>query len=359
MLPRLQSGGVERGTLEIAAALVQAGHRSIVVSEGGAMVTRLVAAGSEHVEMQVAKKQLGTFNTIRRLAAFIGRENPDVVHARSRLPAWLCWQALKSCRGFVPRFATSVHGLYSVNRYSAVMAKGDLIEAVSDTARDYLLENYPHVDPTRVRTIYRGVDPELYYSGFRPSAGWIQGWRESLGETDATTIVLPGRLSRLKGHFEFLDVCRELGRIGLRFQGFIVGGIDRGREKYAQSLKREIEGDRFLNERVTMLGHRNDLREIISVADVVVSLSTKPEAFGRTVLEALSLGTPVVAFGHGGAGEILRKHFPYGAVPPFDCRAVAETIIDITRTSRFITPHDYTLKKMCEQSISMYRELAL
>ena len=357
ILPRLQSGGVERGTLEIAAALVRAGHQSIVVSAGGAMVSQLTGAGSQHIEMQVANKYPATLRSVGRLATWIEREQPDIVHARSRLPAWLCWRALKKRRCPVPAFATCVHGLYSVNRYSAVMAKGDLIEVVSDTARDYLLKNYPKVDPVKVRTIYRGIDPGIYYPDFQPSSDWLQSWHKSIEKTDEINVVLPGRLSRLKGHLEFLDVCRQLVHKGLRFRGFIVGGVEQGRERYARRLKSEIERDASLKHRVTLLGHRNDLREIISLADVVVSLSIKPEAFGRTVIEALSLGTPVVAFGHGGAGEILRKHFPQGAVPPFDCFAAAQAIIDVTRTSMTITPHEYTLKKMCEQTIGMYQEL--
>ena len=149
ILPALQSGGVERGTLEVAGALVHAGHRSIVVSAGGSLVRELVASGSEHISLPVGRKSLLTLLHV------------DILHARSRLPAWIAWLAW---RGMPPQerphFVTTVHGLYSVNRYSAIMTRGERVIAVSDTARQYILDNYSEVNPGSVVTIFRGVSPD-------------------------------------------------------------------------------------------------------------------------------------------------------------------------------------------------------
>ena len=158
LLPALESGGVERGTLEVGKALVDSGHRSIVVSSGGRLVEQLVANGSVHVTMPLGKKSLFTLLQVGRLRRFLREEQVDILHARSRMPAWIGWLAWRGMPvAQRPHFVTTVHGLYSVNAYSRIMTRGERVIAVSDTARRYILDNYPDVDPRRVVTIHRGV----------------------------------------------------------------------------------------------------------------------------------------------------------------------------------------------------------
>ena len=139
-LPALHSGGVERGTLEIARALVAAGHRSIVVSDGGRLVEQLEREGSEHITMPVHRKSLASLFQIRPFRRLLEELKPDIVHARSRIPAWIAWLALRRMNPATrPRFVTTVHGMYSVSPYSAIMTKGEVVIAVSETVRDYVL----------------------------------------------------------------------------------------------------------------------------------------------------------------------------------------------------------------------------
>ena len=157
LVPALDAGGAERSALEIGRALVAAGHRSIVVSSGGRLVAPLVAEGSEHFELPIARKSLGTLRHVAGLRSLIKRERADIVHARSRVPAWLGWFAL---RGLTPRphFVTTAHGLNTPNWYSAIMTRGERVICVSNTVRDHLLHNYPRTDPARLIVIPRGVD---------------------------------------------------------------------------------------------------------------------------------------------------------------------------------------------------------
>ncbi|MBP7599068.1 MAG: glycosyltransferase, partial [Pseudoxanthomonas sp.] len=159
LLPALESGGVERSTLEIADALVRAGHRAVVVSAGGRLVPTLQASGAEHITLDIGRKSLLTLRHVPALRRLFAEVGADIVHARSRLPAWI---GLRALRGMPapsrPRFVTTMHGLNSPGRYSAVMTRGERVICVSDTVRRYLLQHYPRTDPDRLVVIPRGID---------------------------------------------------------------------------------------------------------------------------------------------------------------------------------------------------------
>src|SRR5690606_8462608 len=163
LLPALESGGVERSTLEIAAALVASGHRAIVVSAGGRLVPALPAAGAEHIALAIGRKAPAVLRHVPALCRLCLEVGADIVHARSRLPAWLGRMALASLPAARrPRWVTTVHGLNSPGRYSAVMASGERVVCVSRTVRDYVLRHYPDTDPAHLRVIERGIDPAQF-----------------------------------------------------------------------------------------------------------------------------------------------------------------------------------------------------
>lgn len=360
VLPSLHSGGVERGTLEVARALVAAGHRSFVISAGGRLVQALVAAGSEHVTMTLGRKSPLTLLRVSLLRRWL-REHPvDILHVRSRLPAWIAWLAWRGLPAEQrPRFVTTVHGLYSVNRYSAIMTRGERVIAVSDTARRYILQRYPGVDPARVVTIHRGVDRADFPFGFRPDADWLHAWQAQYPRLAGRRVLtLPGRLTRLKGHEEFIDLVAALTAQGMDVHGLVVGDLDPRRKHYIGELQRRVR-DRGLTECITFTGQRADMREIYAVSDLVLSLSSKPESFGRTVLEALSLGVPVLGYDHGGVGEILATMYPPGRVPRGDTAGLAQRARALLEHPRAVAQSDaYSLSAMLEQTLALYRELA-
>ncbi|MDH5470175.1 MAG: glycosyltransferase family 4 protein [Gammaproteobacteria bacterium] len=359
ILPALETGGVERGTLEVAAALVAAGHRSIVVSTGGRLVEDLVAGGSEHVCLPVARKSPATLLQVRPLRRLLQAEQVDILHARSRVPAWVSWLAWRGMDVQQrPRFVTTVHGLYSVNRYSAIMTRGERVIAVSDTARKYILDNYPKVDPDKVVTIYRGVDPAEFPYGYKPSPDWLEGWYGAYPFLSGRKVLtLPGRLTRLKGHTDFINLIADLVQAGVDVHGLIVGHLDPDRQAYINEL-RQLVANRSLSGRITFTGRRDDMRDIYAVSDMVLSLSNKPESFGRTVLEPLSMGVPAVGYGHGGVGEILARVYPPGRVPTGDRGLLAECVMHLLQSPQPVPQCDALSRDaMLKSTLELYRNL--
>ena len=170
LLPALESGGVERATLEIGRALVARGTRSLVVSAGGRLVPQLEAEGSRHIALDLGRKSLRTLRHVHSLRRLLEAERPRLLHARSRLPAWIAHFALRVTKGAKPAFVTSVHGLNSPGRYSAILTRGERVICVSRTVRDYVLRHYPQVEAARLRVIERGVDADDFPFGHRPTA---------------------------------------------------------------------------------------------------------------------------------------------------------------------------------------------
>lgn len=359
LVPHLDSGGVERGTVEVADALVRAGHRSIVISGGGRLIDAIERGGSRHYTLPVGRKSLAALALIFRLRRVFVAEAVDLVHARSRLPAWLAWLALRTIApSRRPVFVTTVHGLYSVKRYSAIMARGDWVIAVSQTARRYVLDHYSVADPDRIEVIYRGVDRGEFHPEARPSAAWLQAWAEAYPQLSGRRLItLPGRLTRLKGHEDFLQLIGRLRADGLDVVGLVVGGEDPRRLAYAAQLRKHVAQSR-LKDAVLFTGDRQDLKEIMLQSDVVVSLSRQPESFGRTTLEALSLGIPVVGYDHGGVGEILERLFPAGRTPVGDPAQAAERVATILRERsrpRPLADNPFELEAVLQQEIALYQ----
>ena len=355
-LPALNSGGVERGTLEIARALVAEGHRSIVVSSGGRMVEQLVREGSEHITLPVHKKSLWSLLQVRPFRRLLADIKPDIVHARSRVPAWIAWLALRKMNPATrPRFITTVHGLYSVSPYSAIMTKGEVVIAVSNTVRDYILQNYPKCPPERIKVIYRGVDPEEFPFGYQPSAEWLEQWRRDFPELVGKKILaLPGRITRLKGHDTFLQLIKEVRQTQPEVHGLIVGGAEAKKAAYLAELKQQVQ-NMGLVEHVTFTGHRSDMRDVLSQCDIVFALSTKPESFGRAVLETLRLGVSVIGWDVGGVGEILREVYPQGIVALNSAESlINETLRLMHQRTTPTRSSNFQLDVMCTKTISAY-----
>jgi glycosyltransferase involved in cell wall biosynthesis len=359
LLPALGSGGVERGTLEVARELVRRGHRSVVISAGGRLVTDLLRAGSEHLAWPLGLKSPLTLRWVWPLRRWLTEQRIDILHARSRLPAWIGWLARRGMDPAIrPRFVTTVHGLYSISRYSAIMTQGERVIAVSETVRDYLRRHYPTLPAERIQVIHRGVDPAEFPYGYRPSSAWLADWQRQYPQLrDAPMLTLPGRLSRLKGHEDFIELMARLRARGWRAYGLIVGGVEPRRQRYADQLRRKARS-LGLEDTILFTGHRADMREIYAVSTLVLSLSAQPESFGRTVLEALSLGTPVVGYDHGGVGEILTRLYPAGLTPWGD-RDALTTRVDQLLTAASPVPLEpaFPLQRMLDETLALYESL--
>jgi len=359
LVPALESGGVERGTLELGAGLVKAGHRSLVISAGGQLVSRLTGQGSEHIQWPIGRKSIWTLRLVRRLRKLVLDEHVDILHARSRFPAWIAYLAWRGLpEPLRPRFVTTVHGLYSVSRYSRIMTRGEAVIAVSDTARRYVQENYPKTESGRMHVIERGIDPKIYPFAYRPADSWMARWYQDFPFLlERQVLTLPGRITRLKGHLDFLQMLARLLQSDLPVYGLIVGGEDPAHSAYMHKIQRTVR-KLGLDGAVSFTGHRMDLRDILAVSNIVYSLSAKPESFGRTVHEALSLGVPVIAYDHGGVGDTLAKVYPQGRVPCGDSDALQETTLQLLKHPIETSPAAFhTVQDMVDQTLTLYREL--
>lgn len=360
LLPALESGGVERSTLEIVQALVEAGHRAIVVSRGGRLVPRLRELGGEHVELDIGRKSPLTFRHALALRSLFLRERVDVVHARSRLPAWVGALALHSLPpSRRPHRVTTVHGLNSPSRYSAVMTRGERVICVSQTVRDYVLRHYPQTDPGRLRVIERGIDPARFprVPLHDPDArAWAAGLHPPLGGA-GPLLLLPGRGTRLKGHADALVLLARLRADGLDARLWLPGAREGGREAYIDELEREA-ATLGVAKVVAFTAPTDAIARAYAASDLVLQLSRKPEAFGRTVLEALSVGRPLLGWNHGGVGELLARWQPGGAVAAFDIDALHRAGHELL-THPPVPPATMpdSLRAMQEHTLAVYAEL--
>lgn len=365
LLPALDSGGVERGTLEIARALVAAGHESVVLSKGGRLVEQLQREGSRHIARDLGRKSPATLLQYRALRTLFEQERFDIIHARSRLPAWVAWLAWRGmAAGVRPHFVTTVHGMHSVSRYSAIMCAGERVIAVSDTVRDYIRTHYPpsrwpHLADERITVIPRGIDPAEFPRDHQPSAEWLARFHADFPQIcQRKVLTLPGRLTRLKGHHDFITLVGKLVAEGLDVVGLIVGGEDPKRPGYAKEIRERVQAE-GLGEHIVFTGHRSDVREIYAISDCVLSLSSTPESFGRTVLEPLAMGRPVVGYAHGGVAEILGELFSHGAVAKGDVAAATARAADVVagRTPVVEFNTRFLLERMQAQTLSLYSGL--
>jgi glycosyltransferase involved in cell wall biosynthesis len=360
VLPALESGGVERGTLEVGKYLVDHGHRSIVISAGGRMVEQLEREGSEHVAWSIGRKSLWTLRLIPRLRRFLRENKVDILHVRSRMPAWVCYLAWKGMDPKSrPHFVTTVHGPYSVNAYSAVMTKGERVIVISKMIRDYVLKNYPGTGPDKLRLIYRGVDPDEFAQDYRPPVDWLSAWSRDFPETlGKRLITLPARITRWKGQEDFIEVMARIKSAAPDAHGLVVGETKAGKERFLDELKAKAAA-LGVADRLTFTGHRSDLREIMAISSVVLSLSREPEAFGRTTIEALSLGIPTAGYAHGGVAEQLGAVLPEGLTELGNIEQAAALISRWLATPpKTHAAHPFTRERMLSATLEVYVEVA-
>ncbi|MDR3090168.1 MAG: glycosyltransferase family 4 protein [Desulfobulbaceae bacterium] len=363
LLPELDGGGVERGTLEMGKYLAEHGCRSLVVSAGGRLTGQLSSEGSEHITMRIGDKSPLTLRYILPLRRIIRDERVDILHLRSRMPAWIGYLAWKSLSAEErPRLITTFHGFYSVNDYSAIMTKGETIIAVSESIAQHIHKNYGKKE--NVRTILRGVDLNVF-SPEKISPEKLASLRRAWHLLEGVpTLMLPGRITRLKGQDMFLQALSMLRCA--RFQAVLVGDYDEG-GAYVGELRELIERLELVG-KARLVGHCGDMATAYLLADLVVSASSKePEAFGRTSVEAMAMGKPVVATAHGGSLETVINGENGWLAPPGDAQAMAqvidaalamgeETLKRIGTQGQSRVRNSLSTEKMCEQTLAVYRQ---
>ena len=363
VLPSLITGGVERGTVEMVQAITEAEATALVASAGGRLVRQIERAGGIHVTLPLTTKSpLGIWRNAAALEALIRDQKVSLVHARSRAPAWSAWLACQ--RTGVP-FVTTYHGTYSEGLpfkrlYNSVMARGRIVITASRYIADLVMTRH-RIDPARIRVIPRGVDPAVFdpatVSGSR-IAKLAAEWRLP---DRARTVILPGRLTSWKGHTVLLNALAHLNRPDIMC---VLVGSDQGRHRYARHLERQAMR-LGIADRLRLVGQCDDMPAALALSDVVVHASTKPEAFGRVVIEAQAMGRPVIASDLGGPVETVRHGETGWRVRPNDPHALAEAIgvaldldpverLALGRRARASVP---TVHSMQQATLSVYKAL--
>jgi glycosyltransferase involved in cell wall biosynthesis len=366
VIPELGPGGAEQGCIDIAAELVASGAQAIIVSNGGSRVSELARIGAVHIDLPVhSKNPVVMWKNIGKLRRLIERYNVNIVHARSRAPAWSAWQACKKTQA---RFMTTCHAPYNISgeakrRYNSAIAHGERVIAISHYVADYLRKNYK-LDDSKIRLIHRGIPLEK----FHPTAVTPERLITLSGEwripDGANIIMLPGRLTRWKGHHVLIEAMARLGRSDLFC---VMIGSDQGRSEYRKELEAFIQ-EKNLGGRVRIVDHCRDMPAAYMLATVVVSASTDPEGFGRVPVEAQAMGRPIIATDHGGARETILRGQTGWLVPPGDSAALARAIEDAlsltpqqrvmlaTRAMAHVAEH-FTKEQMADKTLDVYAEL--
>ena len=367
VLPRLESGGVERGTIEITQAIKQAGMTPLVASSGGALIPHINYMGGQHIVMPLASKNpITIYRNAWKLYQLIKERNVTIIHARSRAPAWSAYFAAK--RAGIP-LVTTFHGIYGTERlkkiYNRVMLKSARVIAVSQYVKDHILSEYKKVDASKIRLIPRGVDfavfDELRVIPDR-LATLTRSWR--LPEEFVPIIFCPGRISRIKGQHILIDALATL-----KDEHFlcIIAGNDDGHEDYRVELEEKIVAQ-GLEGKVRIANSTTSMTEAYMLSHVVVVPSSKPESFGRVAIEAQAMGKLVIATDHGGARETIIANETGYLVPVDDADSMAQAIhfalgrdeATINAMASYAKQHVrrfFSSDLMKEKTIAVYREL--
>ena len=351
IIPELNHGGVERGVVELNAELVKRGHQSIVISAGGKQVPQIAADGGKHITLDVCSKNPLTFlGRAFQLKKILRQLQPDILHARSRLPAWLCHFANRSLK--IP-YVTTVHGFNSVSKYSAVMTQGDAVICVSNPIKEYVQTHYETSDQ-KITVIHRWVNP-TEFDPARVDQDWVEQFKAKHNLHNKRVITSAGRITELKDYETFIRAIAQLD--DPNSVGLIVGGVRADKQNYfdrLQALAKELD----LESRLIFAGSQSKMPEIYTLSDLLVSCSKKPESFGRTLVEAMAMNTPVLATRHGGALDIITEGETGGL---FSVGNVAE-LVACMKEQHASSLREYVLNHfeqgmMVERIIQVYEKL--
>jgi lipopolysaccharide heptosyltransferase II len=352
ILPELNVGGVETGTLDLSKYLVRLGHKAVVVSAGGALVQELEDSGAKHYTLPVNKKSIiSMLKLIPKLVQIIKQEEIEIVHARSRAPAWIAYFACRQTRAI---FVTTCHGYYKKHFFSTVMGWGKRVIVLSNVIARHMIEDFslPH---ERIKLVPRSVD-----------LGKFKYLDPKTKRKEDFNVGIIGRITPLKGHLHFIKAMARISRLVPRLKIWIVGDAPVSKQAYKEEL--QILVRRLgLWHCTEFLGTQRNIPGILENLDLVVLATTTHEAFGRVVVEAQAAGVPVVATKVGGVIDIIEDGVNGLLVPPADAKSMAEAIMRIFKDTQFArelaenayvkVKEKYNLELMVKNTLNVYREV--
>ena len=366
IIPELSTGGAEQGCIDIADALVQAGAHAIVVSNGGSRLHDLARTRATHIDLPVhSKNPLIMWKNVYSLRRIIKEHKVDIVHVRSRAPAW---SALKACESTNAHYMTTCHNPYNFHNsakkfYNSAMTKGERVIAISHHVAQYMHEHYG-LDETTMRLIPRGIPMDKFHPSLVTSERLVKLTKEWRIPDGKNIIMLPGRLARWKGHS---DLIKAIALIKRKDAFGLIIGPDKGHTEYRRELETLIK-EKGLESDIRMVDNCNDMPAAYMLSTVVVSASTSPEGFGRIPVEAQAMGRPIVATNHGGAMETVLHGETGWLVPPGNPQRLAQAIqeaLALTPEQRVVLAgrsmqhvhENFTKELMANRTLDVYAEL--
>ena len=365
LLSSLKHDESERGIFHLGRALIKKGHTSIIISSADSdneLVKRLEREGNIYHQLYMNKKSWTALLQIIPLRHFIEKYNPDVVHVHSRTPAWILHLALRRARvKRLPKIVSTMYGFYPINKYSQALLDVDTVITVSDSVTNYLKKGLrrEEMGTKVIKRIYRGVDIRRYPYRHNPSVYWLRRTFAEYPELEHKKwLVFPTVIGNEYGQEWLIDI---LGNLQEQFPLIhaIIMDEDYREGEVAHEDFRQRANALGLGERITYVGSkRNDMREWLSAANIVMALANQPESIGINALQAIHLGTPVVGWDQAAFSEILQPLYPQGLVKKYNahalCKAVRNQLEGVTRPEMTDL---FTMREMIEETIKVYQVL--
>ena len=355
LLPELNEGGVERGVVELNREFVKKGIESFVISNGGKLQKQIEIDGGKHIIFDVCSKNIFTLMfRVNKLKKILKDVKPNIIHVRSRVPAWLIYFANKTLK---IKIVSTVHGFNSVGFYSSIMQNANEVICVSSSIKDYIQKNY-HTSENIITTIPRGIDLELFNPN-NISQNFIIDFKKHYDLEGKFVVSTVGRITQLKDYETFIKAISLTKKEISNIKALIVGGVRSDKEDYLNSLKKLIK-ELNLQENIIFTGSQSNIAEIYALSDVVVSSSKKPESFGRAVAEAIALNTPVIATNHGGVKDIILENENGFFFEVGDEKKLFENILKSQELKfdgyKYIS-QNFSLENMVNKTIEVYRKV--
>ena len=356
LVPELNEGGVERGTVEFSRELIKNGHQSVVISKGGTLARQVEAAGGQHLVLDLCSKNLFSAPwRINRLRQTLKKLQPDLLHARSRVPAWLAYMAN---RGLGLPLVTTVHGIYSVNSYSRIMTRGDRVICISEVLQEQVCKHYG-LDRKKITVIQRGVDLDSFDPA-KLNNDFIKDFKGRYKLAGKFIVASIGRVTYLKDYETFIKAIALTREQLPNLVGVIVGGTTKDKQAYLQKLQ-ELAGRLGVADAVVFAGSQTMMPEIYALSDLTVNASLTMGNVGRTVIESLAMNTPVLATSYKGLANVVQDGENGYIIATNNPADLAAKILLASRTSfhnlRHRLDREYTLPAMVEKTIQLYQEL--
>jgi len=355
ILPELNEGGVERGVIELSREYVKRGMDSYVISAGGKLENQIQKDGAIHIAFDVCSKNILTVPMrIIKLKKILEEIKPDIIHVRSRVPAWLVFFANKSLN---IKIVSTVHGFNSVSFYSRIMTKSDHVICVSNSIKEYIQKHY-NTESEKITVIPRGIDLELFNKNNLDDT-FIKQFKNKYDLDNKLIVSSVGRVTQLKDYETFIKAIAIVKQTLPNVIALIVGGVRDDKREYQNSLETLVQ-KLNLNNNIIFTGSQSNIAEVYSISDVVVSSSKKPESFGRAVAEAIALNTPVIATNHGGVRDIIIENENGYFFEVGDVRELASNILKARNLNfdgyNYISTN-FSLGNMVDKTIKVYERV--